>query len=96
MLEKGCEIDGVGIQAHYDITSFDAEMLEYLIVEIAERGLEVQITEIDFSMYDYNGDVGLYYHEFTEDMAASPAVLIVLAGVAGFLLYGRKKGGEDK
>ena len=26
----------------------------------------------------------------------SPAVLIVLAGVAGFLLYGRKKGGEGK
>lgn len=26
----------------------------------------------------------------------SPVVLIVLAGVAGFLLYGRKKGGEEK
>ena len=30
------------------------------------------------------------------DLLTSPAVLIVLAGVAGFLLYGRKKGGEDK
>lgn len=69
LLEKGCEIDGVGIQAHYDITSFDWEMLENLIVQISARGLEVQITEIDFSMYDYNGDIALYYHEFTEDMA---------------------------
>lgn len=30
------------------------------------------------------------------DALTSPAVLIVLAGVAGFLLYGRKKGGEGK
>ena len=30
------------------------------------------------------------------DLLTSPAVLIVLAGAAGFLLYGRKKGGEDK
>ena len=30
------------------------------------------------------------------DFLTSPAVLIVLAGVVGFLLYGRKKGGEGK
>ena len=30
------------------------------------------------------------------DALTSPAVLIVLAGVTGFLLYGRKKGGEGK
>lgn len=30
------------------------------------------------------------------DTLTSPAVLIVLAGAAGFLLYGRKKGGEGK
>ena len=30
------------------------------------------------------------------DLLTSPAVLIVLAGVAGFLLYGRKKGGAGK
>ena len=30
------------------------------------------------------------------DLFTSPAVLIVLAGAAGFLLYGRKKGGEGK
>lgn len=30
------------------------------------------------------------------DLLTSPAVLIVLAGAAGFLLYGRKKGGEGK
>lgn len=69
LLEMGCEIDGVGIQCHYDITSFDAEMLENLIVDISERGLDVQITEIDFSMYDYNADTTLYYSEFTQEMA---------------------------
>lgn len=30
------------------------------------------------------------------DTLTSPAVLIVLAGIVGFLLYGRKKGGEGK
>jgi len=30
------------------------------------------------------------------DLATSPAVLIVLAGVAGLLLYGGRKGGEGK
>ncbi len=30
------------------------------------------------------------------DLFTSPAVLIVLAGAAGFLLYGRKKGGAGK
>ena len=30
------------------------------------------------------------------DLLTSPAVLIVLAGAAGFLLYGRKKGGAGK
>ena len=30
------------------------------------------------------------------DALTSPAVLIVLAGIVGFLLYGRKKGGEGK
>ena len=64
----GCEIDGVGIQAHYDITSFDAEMLENLIIDIHELGLDVQITEVDFSVYDYNADTSLYYTEFTPEM----------------------------
>lgn len=68
LLEKGCEIDGVGIQAHYDINSFDPEMLEQLILDIHELGLDVQITEVDFSMYNYNGDRDLYYYEFTEEM----------------------------
>ena len=30
------------------------------------------------------------------DLLTSPAVLIVLAGVVGFLLYGGRKGGEGK
>ena len=30
------------------------------------------------------------------DLVTSPAALIVLAGAAGFLLFGRKKGGEGK
>ena len=68
LLDMGCEIDGVGIQAHYDITSFDAEMLEQLIIDINALGLDVQITEVDFSMYDYNADTSLYYFEFTPEM----------------------------
>ena len=73
LLEKGCEIDGVGIQCHYDINNFDSEMLDYVIKEIGKRGLEVQITEYDFSMYHYNNDTTLFYDEFTEDMSALQA-----------------------
>ena len=73
LIEKGCEIDGVGIQCHYDINNFDAEMLEDVIVRLGELGLEVQITEYDFSMYHYNNDTSLYYQEFTEEMSALQA-----------------------
>ncbi len=44
-----------------------------------------------------NFDTGVYGVLGTVlDLFTSPAVLIVLAGVTGFLLYGRKKGGEGK
>ena len=48
-------------------------MLDYVIKEIGKRGLEVQITEYDFSMYHYNNDTTLFYDEFTEDMSALQA-----------------------
>ena len=44
-----------------------------------------------------NFDTGAYGALGTAlDMLTSPAVLIVLAGVVGFLLYGGRKGGEGK
>ncbi len=44
-----------------------------------------------------NFDTGAYGALGTVlDALTSPAVLIVLAGIVGFLLYGRKKGGEGK
>ena len=44
-----------------------------------------------------NFDTGAYGALGTAlDLLTSPAALIVLAGAAGFLLFGRKKGGEGK
>ena len=44
-----------------------------------------------------NFDTGAYGALGTVlDTLTSPAVLIVLAGIVGFLLYGRRKGGEGK
>ena len=44
-----------------------------------------------------NFDTGAYGALGTVlDTLTSPAVLIILAGAVGFLLYGRKKGGEGK
>lgn len=49
-------IDGVGMQAHWDIGSFNPQELQNSIDAFAALGLEVHITELDMSVYSlYHG-----------------------------------------
>lgn len=54
LVEKGTPIDGVGIQAHWNIT--DKQLIENLkkaIETYASLGLKIQITELDVSMFNF-------------------------------------------
>lgn len=52
LLEEGVPIDGIGLQSHYHLGSFDPIQLEESILDYAALGLDVQITEFDVDIYD--------------------------------------------
>jgi len=49
--EQGVPIDGVGIQAHWNAHTFNPEELQKTIDAFVELGLQVQLTELDLSVY---------------------------------------------
>ncbi|MDO4630119.1 MAG: endo-1,4-beta-xylanase [Planctomycetia bacterium] len=53
LLADGVPITGVGIQAHWSIYSFSPEELQKTIDAFSELGLDVQITELDMSIYNW-------------------------------------------
>jgi endo-1,4-beta-xylanase len=77
-LERGIPIDGIGMQGHWTLEDVNAEKLAKSIDLFASLGLEVQITELDISIYPF-------YHnrhkdslqqniiEFTEDLETRQA-----------------------
>lgn len=55
LVESGVPIDGVGLQAHWDNT-VTAEMIQNAIDKFSSLGLDIQITELDLTIYDnYHG-----------------------------------------
>jgi len=48
--EAGLQVDGVGMQAHYSLNSPSLEQVEASILAFAEAGMEVHITELDFTV----------------------------------------------
>lgn len=48
--EKGLKVDGVGIQAHWDLTFPDLEEIEKSILQFSELGIKVMFTELDVSV----------------------------------------------
>lgn len=53
LVDAGVPIDGVGIQGHWSVFEPTREELEYAIDKYASLGLEVQITELDVSIYKW-------------------------------------------
>lgn len=51
LLDQGVPIHGVGIQGHWDINHPPTRRLEAAIKKYASLGLEVQITELDLSVF---------------------------------------------
>lgn len=54
LLAKGVPIHGVGLQGHWSVSNPSRAELEKSISLFASLGLEVQITELDVSVYDGN------------------------------------------
>ena len=54
LLAEGVPVDGIGIQGHWNISYPDGVMLAAAIDRFAALGLEVQITELDISMYEWD------------------------------------------
>jgi len=49
--EKGVPVQGVGLQAHWSVSSPSREELEESITKFASLGLQIQFTELDISVY---------------------------------------------
>ena len=80
MIDAGAPIDGVGMQAHWNIESFSPEELQESIDAFTELGLEVQITELDMTTYsNYHGaeaqrqNQARAEHEYTPEIARQQA-----------------------
>ena len=50
---KGVPIDGIGIQGHYNICYPSVDMIRSEIEEYARMGLQIRVTELDISVFDY-------------------------------------------
>lgn len=73
LLDKGTPIDGIGIQAHWNLNWPSVETVEETIELFASLGLEVQITELDISFYDW-ADHEKRYDEPTAEKLEEQAV----------------------
>jgi endo-1,4-beta-xylanase len=57
---KGVPIDGVGLQAHWNIYDPSLEDIEAAILAYHDLGLKVMITELDISLYKFEDRRNLY------------------------------------
>lgn len=51
--DAGVPIDGVGIQAHWNVETFNPQELQNSIDAFSQLGLDVQITELDMSIHSF-------------------------------------------
>jgi len=59
MKQKGVPIDGMGMQAHWGIEGISSQYLQETIDMFYSIGLEVQLTELDISIYKKRGRGGV-------------------------------------
>ena len=69
LLDAGIPVHGVGIQGHWYYNYPDAETLCTAIEQFAALGLEIEITELDISAYEFNDrrDKENYFSAMPED-----------------------------
>lgn len=67
LLDQGVPVDGIGFQGHWNIYYPDGETLDRAIKRFAALGLEVQITEMDISIYRHE-DRDTRYSEPPEEL----------------------------
>ncbi|MFD0717074.1 endo-1,4-beta-xylanase [Paenibacillus sp. GCM10027626] len=70
----GIAIDGIGMQGHYYLGDFIMDEFENSIKAFTELGLDVQVTELDISIYPY-GSTDEVYDELPETIANIQAVM---------------------
>ena len=74
--KKGIRIDAVGIQAHWDLHFPSIEEIEKTIVELAEAGVDVMITELDITVipnpYELAGIAREEFKKFEGDKEWDP------------------------
>jgi len=76
--DRGIPIDGIGMQGHWTLEDVNAENLAKSIDLFASLGLEVQITELDISIYPFYHNIPRHelpqeVREFTEELEMKQA-----------------------
>ena len=80
MQEQGVRVDGIGMQGHWDLNRPSIEEIETSIVQYAELGIKVDITELDVSVipmpWDFSGaDVNVKFESTDPTMNPYPEQL---------------------
>ncbi len=73
---EGVQIDGVGLQAHWNIEWPNDALLQKTIDELVAEGVKLKISELDLSVYtkdDYGTETWEPQKEFTADLAQRQA-----------------------
>lgn len=66
LLAEGVPVDGIGMQGHINIESPSVSTMERTLAKFASLGVELQITELDMSVYTDNSQ---NYDSFSEELA---------------------------
>lgn len=72
LVERGVPIHGIGLQAHWNLTSPTYDDIRQAIEKYACLGLQIQITEMDVSVFDHE-DKRIDLTDMTEEMKAIQA-----------------------
>lgn len=75
LLEKGVPIHGIGMQGHWNLESINKEKIIAAVDTFASLGVEVQITELDLSVYSFHRRLDATEHppaliEYSDSLAA--------------------------
>jgi len=71
MLKNNSLVDGIGLQGHWNIEWPSNELITAAFEKFSSAGVEIQITELDVSVYTSNSDPESAY---TDDMALDQAI----------------------